>query len=76
MRALTPSALALLALISAAKAQDAPATFTLTVTPAELQTIGKALGTQPYEVVAPILLKLQTQVVEQQKPKPVEEPKK
>lgn len=57
-----------LLLSSAAYAQE-PASFTLTVTPAELQVIGKGLGTQPYESTAPLMAKLQAQVLEQQKPK-------
>ena len=52
-----------------ANAQEAPTSFTLTVTPAEIQIIGKGLGSQPYETVAPLMAKLQAQVVEQQKPK-------
>lgn len=55
-------------MLSAAYAQE-PQTFTLTVTPADLQVIGKGLGTQPYEAVAQLMAKLQAQVIEQQKPK-------
>jgi hypothetical protein len=62
-------AIAVMSLASVAKAQDAPASFTLTVTPSDLQAIGKALGTQPYETVAPLMAKLQAQVVEQSKAK-------
>lgn len=59
------SAAILLLLGSAAYAQEA---FTLTVTPVELQLIGKGLGTQPYETTAPLMAKLQAQVMAQQKP--------
>ena len=62
------SFLAGLAMLSAAHAQE-PQSFTLTVSPAELQVIGKGLGTQPYESTAPLMAKLQAQVIEQQKPK-------
>lgn len=57
-----------LTLLTAANAQE-PQSFTLTVTPADLQIIGKGLGTQPYEITAPLMAKLQAQVIEQQKPK-------
>lgn len=52
----------------------------LKVTNPELGLIGKGLGTLPFNDVAPLMQKLQTQVIEQQKkdePKPVDkEPKK
>lgn len=67
-RHLAISALTILALIGAAYAQE-PASFTLTVTPADLQVIGKGLGSQPYDAVAPLMAKLQAQIIEQQKPK-------
>lgn len=59
-----------LLLAPAAYAEDAPQSFNLTVTQVELQLLGKALGTQPYETVAPLMAKLQAQVVKQQKPNP------
>lgn len=40
---------------------------TLKVTAQELGVIGKALGTQPYNDVASLVNKLQTQLIEQQK---------
>lgn len=58
-----------LALIGSAVAQEQPASFTLTVTPADLQVIGKGLSAQPYNDVAALMAKLQAQVIEQQKAK-------
>lgn len=53
----------------------------LKVNPAEVETLGKALGKLPFDDVATLIQKLRTQIVEQQVPrkedvKPVEEPKK
>jgi len=50
-----------------AKAQEVKE-VTLTVTPAELTVIGDALGSVPYAKVAPLMAKLQGQVVKQQQP--------
>lgn len=53
-----------------------PAEFRLTVTPAELNVIGVALGERPYREVAPLLAKLDAQLKEQRAPKaerPVEQ---
>ena len=50
--------------------------YTLKVTPAEIDTIGKALGTQPFNDVAALIQKLRSQVVEQQTPKKPGEPEK
>jgi hypothetical protein len=41
--------------------------YAFKVTPAEAEIIGKALSKLPYEEVAPLLQKLRTQVLEQQK---------
>ena len=61
-------------------AQQQITEYTLKITPAEVETVGKALGKMPFEDVAKLIQKLQTQIVEQQVPrredvKP-EEPKK
>lgn len=45
-------------------------TFTLTVTAAELTTLGNALGQRPYVDVAALIAKLQMQVAQQNAPKP------
>lgn len=58
---------------SAAMAQDA----TLTVNQAELGLIGKGLGKLTFDEAAPLINKLQGQVIEQQKKaevKPTEKP--
>jgi hypothetical protein len=52
-----------------AHAQAAPADVTLTVNAADLQILATALGTQPYGTVAPLMAKLQGQVLAQQAPK-------
>jgi hypothetical protein len=52
-----------LLIASPAMAQD----VTLKVNNAELGLIGKGLGTLPFNDVAPLMNKLQSQVVEQQK---------
>lgn len=70
MRKLLVTALFLTSTL-AAQAQEA-AEFTLKLTSVEVNQIGRALGTQPYNEVAALLTKLQTQVIEQQKPKAVE----
>ena len=64
--------LAAILFASPAMAQD----VTLHVNNAELGLIGKGLGTLPFNDVAPLMNKLQSQVVEQQKAaeKPVDKP--
>ena len=56
--------------------QQQPNEYVLKITPQELDAIGKALGTMSYNDVASLVQKLRQQVVEQQQPKNVEEPKK
>jgi len=51
-----------------------PTEYSLKVTSTELELIGKALGTQPYNDVVPLMSKLRQQVMEQQKPKPEDKP--
>lgn len=53
----------------------APPEFTVKVSPAELDLIGKGLGKLPFEESAPLIQKLRQQIVEQQKPveKPAEQ---
>lgn len=41
--------------------------LTITVTPEELEIIGKGLAELPYRLVAVLLNKLQMQIIEQQK---------
>ncbi|HNA21766.1 MAG TPA: hypothetical protein PLN40_10195 [Agitococcus sp.] len=55
--------------------QQQPSEYVLKITPAELDQIGKALGLMPYNDVAQTVQKLRQQVVDQQQPKKVEEPK-
>lgn len=50
--------------------------YNLKITGVELDLIGRALGLMPYNDVASLVQKLRQQVVEQQQPKNVEEPKK
>lgn len=40
--------------------------FTFKITGPEVDLIGKALGSQPFEVVAPLIQKLRQQIMEQQ----------
>lgn len=59
--------------------QSNPAEYHLKITGAEVDLIGKALGTQPFSEVAPLVQKLRQQIMEQQQtpvptPKP-QEPK-
>lgn len=54
--------------VSPVQAQNAPAEYNLKVTPAEVDLIGKGLGTQPFNDVAPLMGKLRQQVMEQQQP--------
>lgn len=42
--------------------------LTLKLTPEMVQIIGKALGAQPYDLVAAVLAELQKQINEQQQP--------
>lgn len=53
-----------------------PTEYNLKITPQELDQVGKALGLMPYNDIAPLMQKLRAQVMEQQQPKKVEEPKK
>lgn len=74
-------ALALLAnhgmIADRAQAQEPPKEVTLTVTGQELQILAAGLGKLPYETVAPMMQKLQAQVVKQQQPEaPKVEPQK
>lgn len=69
-------ALALLLVSSSALAQTPPAEYNLKVTPADVAIIGKALGSQPFNDVAPVLNKLQEQINEQNKPKSAATPDK
>ena len=50
--------------------------YTFKVTSAEIDIIGKALGTQPFNEVATLIQKLRSQVVEQQTLKKPGEPEK
>jgi hypothetical protein len=45
-----------------------PSTFTLNVTPAELDVIGAGLQDQPFKVAAPLLQKLRNEVEPQMRP--------
>lgn len=73
--------LAAMLLSSTACAQPVPVPpqeFTIKLTGPELDVIGKGLGTQPFNDVAPLLQKLREQVQAQQpkpEPKPNEAPK-
>lgn len=49
-------------------AQEQPKDFILTVNQADLQVLSAGLGKLPYEAVAPLMVKLQAQVVKQQAP--------
>ena len=60
--------------ISGVRAEDR--IFTLQVTGAEAQMIGDALGTQPFSKVAPLMNKLQQQVIAQQQKATEVSPKK
>lgn len=74
-----PTSLAVLmamATVAPVAAQQQPSEYVLKITPQELDAIGKALGTMSYNDVASLVQKLRQQVVEQQQPKNVEEPKK
>ena len=62
-------ALVFLLVSTSAFAQNPPAEYMLKVTPADVSIIGKALGSQPFNDVAPVLNKLQEQINEQNKPK-------
>lgn len=53
---------------AAQEPQSAPP-VTLTVNNAELKVIGDALAAMPYKDVAPLMQKLQSQVIAQQKPR-------
>lgn len=58
----------LFVLVASARAFAQEPSFTLTVSQAELQVIGKGLESQPYGVVAQLMAKLQAQVIKQQQP--------
>ena len=49
----------------------APTEYSLKLLPAEVDIVGRALGTQPFNDAAPLINKIRQQVIEQQ-PKPVE----
>lgn len=66
----------LIAIPAVAQEAQQPSEYVLKITPQELDQIGKALGVLPYNDVAQMIQKLRQQVVEQQQPKKVEEPKK
>ncbi len=55
-----------LVVVSPVQAQQ-PQEFSLKVTPAEVDLIGKGLGSMPFNDVAPLINKLRAQVMEQQK---------
>lgn len=65
--------IAALMLLTMAIAQTAPVEYTLKVTQEELVVISEGLHTQPFGKVAPLMNKLQKQVMDQQRP--VEPPK-
>lgn len=68
---------ALVMLPALAFAQPVPE-FKLSVTQSELDIISEGLQTQPFGKVAPLVNKLRSQIIEQQKveaPKPIEAPK-
>ena len=70
-------AASLIAIPAMAQEQSsAPSEYTLKITSQELDLLGRALGTMPYNDIAPLLQKLRSQVVEQQKSKKVEPAKK
>lgn len=60
------------ALYAQTPVQPQPAEYTIKLTTAEIDIVGKALGTQPYQDVALIIQKLRQQIVEQQSAKPVD----
>lgn len=68
-------ALAILMTCHSAKAQ-APSEYNLKLYPAEVDLLGKGLGTQPYNDAFPLINKMRQQVIEQQQLKPVVEPPK
>lgn len=53
--------------IAQTNAPEQPKEFTLTVNGADIDTIGRALGSLPYNAVAQLMGKLQMQIVQQQK---------
>ena len=66
--------IALVFLATPAMAQNTqPTEYNLKLSPAELDIVGKALGTQPFNDAAPLLNKLRQQVVDQS-PKPEAKP--
>lgn len=52
--------------MNAARAQQ-PQNYTLTVTPAQLETVGKALGALPFREVSALIAELDKQVTDQAK---------
>lgn len=55
--------------------QPSPQEFTLKLTAAEVQTVGKALDELSYKEAAPVIQKLREQIIQQQTPpKPVAAP--
>jgi hypothetical protein len=69
-------------LVSTLAFSQAVVTYNLTVTSQEIDLIGKVLNTQPFGDVAPLVNKLQSQIVEQNKKnenkavEPIVDPKK
>ncbi len=61
----------LLAVTAAAQEPPAPSAYSLSVSGQEAVIIGQALQKLPYEVAAPLILKLQTQINEQSKAPPM-----
>lgn len=52
-----------------------PSEYDVKLKPNELDLIGKGLGKLPFEEVAPLIQSLRSQIMEQQQPKVVEQPK-
>lgn len=64
--------------VSVAQQPQLPTEYNIKLLPAEIDLLGKALGTQPFNDVAPLVQKLRQQIVEQQQvvqPAPVPTPK-
>lgn len=69
--AIALAAFAGLLLIKGAKAQQQPQEYTIKLTAAEVDIVGKGLGLLPYQDVALVIQKLREQIVAQQN-KPVD----
>lgn len=59
-------ALTMIPLVSYAQPAAQPQEYTIKLTTAEIDIVGKALGTLPYQEVALIIQKLRQQIVDQQ----------